>query len=327
MAAGRYIQPIKSRRSDFVRRASVTVLLISIVLFVLGLNGRQPLEGARRPLESLSAKALTTLSMPLRGLENLSASAKEWTDLALENNRLREELMRLQSVDNDIRALREQVKYLEGVFNTTISIPNRSKRIAARAVSESSGPFVYSALINAGTRKGVVDGDAVLTINGLYGRVVRAGDSSARVLLLTDLNSRIAVMSERNRARAILTGNNSNTPTLEFRGDGEWQIGDRIMTSGDGGVLPRGLPVGVVIQEGANLSADLFTLRAPVDWIWITPFDAIPEPRSVSGPVDALGLSPDALEADPQADTDVPVQTPIPSEVEPETTAIEISEP
>lgn len=271
MARGRYNQPVLSRRSAIVRRASMGALALALILFLLGLNGRQPLGSVRAPAEGGAARLLTVMSMPLRGLENLTGGLTAHFGTVKENKRLRVELAALTNVDSQNRALKEQVRYLEGVLKTNIDAGETSQRIAARAVSEANGPFVYSALINAGARKGVRDGDAVMTLNGLYGRVVRTGSSSARVLLLSDLNSRIAVMSERSRARAILTGNNSQTPTLEFRGEGDWQAGDRIVTSGDGGVLRPGLTIGLVKPDGGKLTADLFTQKNPVDWVWVSP--------------------------------------------------------
>lgn len=299
MARGRYNKPVLTRRSAIVRRASMGALALALILFLLGLNGRQPLDGARAPAETSAARILTVLSMPLRGLENITGGLTQHFGTVKENKRLKSELAALTNVDNQNRALQEQVRYLESVLNTNIDTGDSGRRIAARAVSEASGPFVYSALINAGAKKGVNDGDAVMTLDGLYGRVVRTGSSSARVLMLTDLNSRIAVMSERSRARAILTGNNSQTPTLEFRGEGDWQPGDRVVTSGDGGVLRAGLAIGTVKPEGGKLAVDLYTQMTPVDWVWVSPHSP--------------ALAP---EADPQVESEPSGQV---SEVRPET--------
>lgn len=289
MARGRYSQPILSRRSAIIRRSAMGALAFALVLFFLGLNGRQPLNGVRAPAETGAARILTVLSMPLRGLENITGGMTQHFGTVKENKRLKAELAALTSVESENRALQEQVRYLESVLNTNIDRGETDQRIAARAVSEANGPFVYSALINSGAGKGVRDGDAVMTLNGLYGRVVRTGSSSARVLLLTDLNSRIAVMSERSRARAILTGNNSQTPTLEFRGEGDWQTGDRIVTSGDGGVLKSGLAIGVAKLEGGKFAAEIFTQKSPVDWVWVSTYNPVlaPEadPQSESEPL------------------------------------------
>ncbi|MEE9348211.1 MAG: rod shape-determining protein MreC [Robiginitomaculum sp.] len=266
-------------RGNVIRKTSIAVIIVSLLVFVLGLNGRQPVGAVRAPAEGLASRILTITSMPIRGAENISTSASRHFDLAAQNDKLRTENNRLRQIENQNLSLSEQVNYLEGILNTNIN-PKQSQRIAARAVSESRGPFVNSALINAGLKKGVREGNAVMSLNGLYGRVVRAGNSSARVLLLTDLNSRVAVMSQRSRSRAILTGNNSRIPSLEFRSAGaDWKYGDRIVTSGDGGVLPRGLPVGVARAGDGSLEVALFTDKQPVDWIWVVPHLPVPAPE------------------------------------------------
>ncbi len=284
MAGRLYSTRQQKRRSALLRRASVLALALALIIFLLGLNGRRPLGAARAPAESGAGRIVSVLSMPVRGAENLSRSVGAHFGTVAENERLAAEVTRLKQVEGQILSLREQVSYLETILNTDIETVAKEKRIAARAVSEVRGPFVQSALINAGAAKGVSSGDAVMTVNGIYGRVVRSGNSSARVLLLTDLSSRIAVMSQRSRGRAILSGDNTVAPSLEFRRDGDWQIGDRIVTSGDDGILPRGLPVGEVFAEGNKLRAKLFTDVAPVDWIWVAPFAPVQRPEDDPAP-------------------------------------------
>ena len=284
MARGHYSIRQQKRRSAIVRRASVMAVLFALIIFCLGLNGRKPLGSVRAPAESGAARITSVLSMPIRGAENLIAGTRAHFGTVSENKRLREENIRLKQIEGRMLSLAEQVSYLETVLNTDIETFSQDRRIAARAVSEARGPFVQSALINAGASKGVSTGDAVMTVNGIYGRVVRTGNASARVLRLTDLSSRIAVMSQRSRGRAILSGDNSAAPTLEFRRDGDWQIGDRVVTSGDDGVMPRGLPVGEVFAMGNQLRAKLFTDAAPVDWVWVAPYTPIIEPENDPAP-------------------------------------------
>ena len=84
---------------------------------------------------------------------------------------------------------------------------------------------------------------------GSVGRVVEAGDRASRILLLTDLNSRVPVVVESSRYRAILEGDNSDELRLGFLPNtGDVRVGDRIVTSGHGGVFPAGLPVGIVTE-------------------------------------------------------------------------------
>ena len=100
-------------------------------------------------------------------------------------------------------------------------------------------------------RPASTSGQAVVTGEGLAGRVAEVGDNSARVLFVTDVNSRLPVQVERTRERAILAGDNSALMRLTLaQSVAGVQRGDRIVTSGDGGSFPVGIPVGEVVQTG-----------------------------------------------------------------------------
>jgi len=135
--------------------------------------------------------------------------------------------------------------------------------VAARVVADNGGAFVRSVLVAAGARDGVRKGDAAATGEGLVGRVAEVGERSARVLLLTDINSRIPVVIERSRDQGILAGDNSDNPRLLYLPHGAQLLaGDRVVTSAAGGAFPPGLPVGVVKSvDNGNAVVELF-----VDW-------------------------------------------------------------
>src|SRR5690606_36455106 len=96
---------------------------------------------------------------------------------------------------------------------------------------------------------GVRIGNPVMSEEGLVGRVIGVTNGASRILLLTDTASRTPVMIDRTNARAILTGDGSGHPQLAYmRGRDPVKVGDRVLTSGDGGLFPRGLPVGVAVQ-------------------------------------------------------------------------------
>jgi rod shape-determining protein MreC len=82
---------------------------------------------------------------------------------------------------------------------------------------------------------------------GLVGRVTEVGSRTARVLLITDLNSRIPVIMETSRARAILVGTNGARPRLLYWPEGvQPQEGERIVTSAEANAFPANLPIGTV---------------------------------------------------------------------------------
>ena len=125
-------------------------------------------------------------------------------------------------------------------------------------VADAGGPFVHTVLINVGAEQGVAKGMAAVNERGLIGRVIEVGRRSARVMLLTDFNSRIPVMVEPSRDQAILAGNNSRQPDLIFLPlNPRLSLGDAVVTSGRGGVLPPGLAVGIVRSiDGTAVHSD-----------------------------------------------------------------------
>jgi rod shape-determining protein MreC len=147
--------------------------------------------------------------------------------------------------------------------------------VAARVVLDSRGPFANTRLANAGKEKGIRTGNPVMSENGLVGRIMGVTTGASRVLLTTDTASKIPVMIDRTNARAILTGDGGPNPKLDYlRGQSPVKEGDRVMTSGDGGVMPRGLPVGTAVKglDGrwrVVLAAD----KSPIDFVRVLLFE------------------------------------------------------
>jgi rod shape-determining protein MreC len=146
--------------------------------------------------------------------------------------------------------------------------------VAARIVTDSRGPFADTRLANTGAEQGVKVGNPVMSENGLVGRIIGVTNGASRVLLLTDIASRTPVMIDRTNARAILTGDGGPNPRLDYlRGHDPIREGDRLLTSGDGGVVPRGLPVGTAVKGlDGRWRVVLASDKAPIDFVRILLF-------------------------------------------------------
>lgn len=230
-----------------------------------------------------------------------------------ENRRLKLENAKLRQWRDAAIALEDINERYRALLGVKMEPP--IPMVTARIVLDARGPFANSRLANVGEEKGVKVGQPVMSDNGLVGRVVGTGQGISRILLLTDVASHLPVLVDRTNARAILSGDGGPNPTLDYlHGNETLQNGDRILSSGDGGVVPRGLPVGVAVkgldgQWRVRLSAD----RAPIDLVRILLFkdftdlaaqkalqvSKMPPLTDVPVPVSASSVPPPALIAKP----------------------------
>jgi rod shape-determining protein MreC len=206
-------------------------------------------ERTRTFVIDLLTPVFNAVSEPARAINNGTAALHDLFYLHQENTRLRDELSRLQEwqtvarrLDDENQSLRQLLNFIPDPGWTTIS---------TRAIAAAGGAFVRNLLVEAGSDQGVVKGEAAITGEGLVGRITEVGSRSSRVLLITDLNSRIPVMIESSRDRAVLAGDNTVMPRLLYVSqDAHVSVGDRVVTSAQGGALPPGLPVGIVSSVG-----------------------------------------------------------------------------
>ena len=239
--------------------------------FVLLLAGRVDVYVADRfraivadavaPVLDVASRPVAAASEFLSDLDGVFSLLEENTTLRDERDRLLHWQMVARKLDAENRELRSLLAFSP--------VPEESF-ISARVIGDAGGAFVHSLLLNAGSREGVQKGQAVITGEGLAGRVVSVGARSSRALLITDLNSRIPVLVESSRTRAILAGNNRDLMKLLHLPPGAGAIpGERIVTSGHGGALPPGVPVGIVVSEGERIAVRPFVARERIEYVRI----------------------------------------------------------
>jgi rod shape-determining protein MreC len=242
----RFAAPLKVFAQRFT---FLGLIALSVGLMVLGKAETPLVERARTTVTDAFVPLLDAISRPVATVSEFSDHVSSMMNVYAENVKLREENDRLlnwqavaRKLENENHSLREMAHFIpEGQVSF----------VSARVVADAGGTFVRSVLVVAGARDGVAKGQAAVTGEGLVGRVGEVGDRSARILLLTDYNSQVPVMIEGSGERAILTGDNSDMPKLVYlTSTARPQAGDRVVTSGHGGVFPPGLPVGIVISAG-----------------------------------------------------------------------------
>jgi rod shape-determining protein MreC len=232
--------------------ALALVVAIVVAIALLMSDRRETVQssayGATRAMgDMVGQPASSALSAPGRWVKGGVNVVSSYFFTASENRRLRKELEEMRQWRDVAIALQDtntRYKALLG-FKTEPPIP----MVAARVVLDARGPFSNTRLADAGRESGVRVGNPVMSDRGLVGRVIGVTQGASRILLLTDVASRTPVMVDRTDARAILSGDGSNAPRLDYlRGQAPAKNGDRVMTSGDGGMFPRGLPVGTAVK-------------------------------------------------------------------------------
>ena len=236
----------------FQRFAFLLFAGLAIGFMVMSRIDHPAVSTVRTQTVDVLAPVIEVVSRPMAAIDAGIARIDNFVDIYDENSRLRDENERLLHWQATARQLAAENDEFRDMLST-VAEP-RDAFVTALIIGMSSATFVRTALINAGSIDGVDVGQAVVTSHGILGRIVEVGNRSARILLLSDLNSRIPVALESSRDPAILAGDNSDVLSLIFVADGaDIAVGERLVTSGEGGMLPPGLPVGVVtaIEDGA----------------------------------------------------------------------------
>lgn len=241
----------------------------------------------RAGIESAAAPVGEVLSAPVRWTGDVVGYVKGYFFAVSENRRLREQVAELQDWRDEAIALKNVNARYEQMLGVHVDPP--IPMVTGRSVLDSRGPFARARLVNLGARDGVRPGNPVLSEHGLVGRISGTSTNVSRMVLVTDVASRIPVMVERTDARAILTGDASRNPRLDYvRGVGMVKEGDRVITSGDGGSVPRGLPVGVVAKGiDGSWRVKLFSERTAIDYVRVLlfqDFNQLIDPTALNAP-------------------------------------------
>lgn len=246
-------------RTALHRFAFILLIVSAFGLMLLGKADTVLIERIRAASADLVSPIMNVVSRPAASINELTEQATNLFNLYEQNERLRRENRELLAWQQVARNLSHENARLRDLAGYTSPPPLRL--VTTRVIADMGGAYAHSLMVSAGSRDGVSKGQAVMSDEGLVGRVAEAGYQASRVLLITDINSRVPVIVENSRDRAFLSGDNTDRPLLTFlTADAAVAPGDRILTSGHGGAFPPGIPVGVVssVSENAVRVAPLF---------------------------------------------------------------------
>ncbi|CAI8213469.1 MAG: Cell shape-determining protein MreC [SAR116 cluster bacterium] len=228
------------------RRIAHTLLVVaSFSLMFLGKADFGALRSARMGLNDFIAPVVDLLSAPVRGVETMVQGIRTVASLRAENVRLQAENAMLKRWRRRAEILESENRQLRSVAGAVS--PDRRVALTARAVTAPGGAFAHTVLVANGSEQGIAAGNPVVTTDGLVGLVVDVGRAYSRVLMISDINAQIPVILASSSWPAVTAGNNGPFLVLQFLPEeAKPRVGELVLTSGHGGVLPAGVPVGRV---------------------------------------------------------------------------------
>lgn len=254
------------RYSTSLGRLILSALIVLLLgLFLLWRIDSPRVERVRIELIDRVVPNFSWATSPLTGTINILRSARSYTRIYQQNKDLRRELQQMKAWKE--AALQREQENARLLDLNNVRLDPKFTKITGVVLADSGSPFRQTVLLNIGKRDGIVDGWAAIDGIGLVGRIAGVGERTSRVILLGDTSSRVAVTIESNGQTGLVVGDNTSQPPIEFLENPETvRPGDRVMTSGDGGVFPSGILVGQVTQTQSGrlrvrLAADMLQLE------------------------------------------------------------------
>jgi rod shape-determining protein MreC len=273
----------RSRGSLAAQLPLAMCIVLAVVIALLGRAEASIFDAARARLTDWSSPALAQLRTPLSGLEKFVGGIGNIFNVYGDNERLKRENTELKKWQNVALLLEQRVKRYELLLEA-VPDPQLISR-TAHVIGQSNRPFIRTLVLNGGTDNRIRKGQAVLDDSGLIGRIYVSGTRTSWVLLLSDPNSRVPVVILPSNRRAILAGDNTNAPVLELDvGERPVNPGDRIVSTGDGGLLPPDLPIGVVMKDGDGLRVALSADPGISDYVHVVDYQPqiAPPPTTIA---------------------------------------------
>ena len=243
--------------------AAMIVMLLAI--FLLWRIDNPRIEKMRMAIIDVVAPNFAWVAIPVTGTVNLVRSAQSYNSIYRQNQELRREIQQMKAWKEAALSFEQENARLLNL--NKVKLDPKFTHITGVVLADSGSPFRQTVLLNVGARDGIIDGWAAMDGIGLVGRISGVGDRTARVIMLSDNSSRIPVTIEPTGQYALMVGDNSSRPPIDFVENLEAvRPGDRVVSSGDGGVFPAGLLIGQVVQSSSGrlrvrLAADIQRLE------------------------------------------------------------------
>ena len=271
MEAGGRDDFIIAIRSAFLKKETkqrfslIVLIFFSLILLVLGRQNFKPIDYAKISIREIIYRSSFIISVPENYIKKTYLTIQDHFNFYNEYSKVKSELKKLKAQDRINDFIISENKRLKQVVDDYIV---ESEEIIAKILIDKESPFLRSIVVNKGSSEGIKLGMAVLDNNYLIGKVVEINFSTARVLLLSDLNSKIPVTIEPGSIEAILSGTGQYSGIIQYT-KAKYNLGKEnvVYTSGSGGLFKSGIPIGIIenndldIEQKVSFFSDFSQLR------------------------------------------------------------------
>jgi len=243
-------------RSAFLKKGNKQRFsLIGLIFFSIGLlivsKINLPVNNYLKiTLNEIVYRSSFIISVPEKKIQVFFNKIKDHYNVYNDYLLVKEKINLLQSEKYEVQFLKEENKRLKKTIDEYIY---NSKEMIAKVLIDKNSPFLKSIIVNKGSKDNVKLGMAVLNGSYLVGKIVEVNYSTARVLLISDLNSKIPVSIDPGNIQSILSGTGKQNGKIEYL-EREISIEDEsiVYTSGSGGLFKPGIPVGIYNKKNTK---------------------------------------------------------------------------
>ena len=246
----------------------ILFIVFSFILVFIGKPDNFIINKTSGVVADVMSPFVKIISYPIYIVGTFIEDVKNFRSVNAQNIELKQEVSKLKEQLNYLKQMEVENNELRKLTNYTTNGVNYI--LSTRIIGSTGSGFTHSFILDAGAKDGVKKYEGVLVDGYLVGQINSVGNNYSRMILITDATSKIPVQIERTKTRAFLSGNNTDYPKLAyFENQEPVEVGDVIITSGMGGNLPSGIPVGIIgsISEDNGIVVQPFVHHSNIDYV------------------------------------------------------------
>ncbi|OGQ99838.1 MAG: rod shape-determining protein MreC [Deltaproteobacteria bacterium RIFOXYD12_FULL_55_16] len=257
----------KNKRARQIRLFLFFGLLLTLfIIMLVSMVSRQEFNAPQKLALEVIGTAQYGMTVATGSLNNVWRNYTALINVREENARLREELRKNKAVNNEYREAVATNVRLAKLLEMKETLPPPT--LTAEIIGVDPSQWFKTIIINRGSSDGVQTGMPVVTVEGVVGQVTNTSPHFAKILLAIDPNSALDGLVQKTRVQGIIKGGGAGFHMEYVLKNNEVEKGDLIVTSGIGGIFPKGVPIGTVskVEKAGRGMFQVIEIEPAVDF-------------------------------------------------------------